>query len=69
MSDAVRGDQIGYYRRRAVEYESTAYGQVQGVKGRIADLVGQLSPSGDVLELACGTGVWTEALTQWRFLR
>jgi len=64
VSDAVRGDQIGYYRRRAVEYESTAYGQVQGVKGRIADLVGQLSPSGDVLELECGTGVWTEALTR-----
>jgi 2-polyprenyl-3-methyl-5-hydroxy-6-metoxy-1,4-benzoquinol methylase len=65
MGDAVQRNQIGYYRRRAVEYESTAYGQVHGVKARIADLVAQLRPSGDVLELACGTGVWTEALTRF----
>jgi demethylmenaquinone methyltransferase/2-methoxy-6-polyprenyl-1,4-benzoquinol methylase len=62
VSDAGRADQIGYYRRRAAEYDSTAYGQVHDAKARIADLVGQLNPTGDVLEIASGTGAWTEAL-------
>ncbi len=55
-------EQIGYYRRRASEYDVTAYGDVAAARERIARLVGQMHLSGRVLEIACGTGLWTEAL-------
>ncbi len=62
MTDEVLADQVGYYRRRAGEYDETAYGDVTKARTRIARLVAQLRPSGKVLEIACGTGLWTEAL-------
>jgi SAM-dependent methyltransferase len=40
----------------------TAYGDVAAARERIARLVAQMHPTGRVLELACGTGLWTEAL-------
>jgi demethylmenaquinone methyltransferase/2-methoxy-6-polyprenyl-1,4-benzoquinol methylase len=60
--DEVLADQVGYYRRRADEYDVTAYGDVAAARERIARLVAQMQPSGRVLEIACGTGLWTEAL-------
>ena len=65
MSDEVLADQVDYYRRRAAEYDETAYGDVAAARTRIARLVAELRPAGRVLEIACGTGLWTEALAQW----
>ncbi|HEY1627682.1 MAG TPA: class I SAM-dependent methyltransferase [Streptosporangiaceae bacterium] len=65
MSDDVLADQIRYYRRRAGEYDVTAYGDVTAARARIARLVAELRPAGNVLEIACGTGLWTEALASW----
>ncbi len=62
MTDKILTDQIDYYRRRAGEYDATAYGDVDAARVRIARLVAQLRPAGRVLEIACGTGLWTEAL-------
>jgi 2-polyprenyl-3-methyl-5-hydroxy-6-metoxy-1,4-benzoquinol methylase len=62
VTDEVLADQVGYYRRRAGEYDVTAYGDVAVARARIARLVTEMQPSGKVLEIACGTGLWTEAL-------
>ena len=51
--------QVAYYRSRAAEYDLTSYGDVPRADRRIASLLGQLRPGGDVLEIACGTGIWT----------
>jgi demethylmenaquinone methyltransferase/2-methoxy-6-polyprenyl-1,4-benzoquinol methylase len=64
MTDPILSDQIDYYRRRAGEYDATAYGDVDAARVRIARLVEQLRPTGRVLEIACGTGLWTEALAR-----
>jgi 2-polyprenyl-3-methyl-5-hydroxy-6-metoxy-1,4-benzoquinol methylase len=65
MTDEVLADQVDYYRRRAGEYDATAYGDVAAARGRIARLVAEMRPAGSVLEIACGTGLWTEALAGW----
>ncbi|MCO5997639.1 class I SAM-dependent methyltransferase [Actinoallomurus rhizosphaericola] len=62
MTDEVLADQVDYYRRRAGEYDVTAYGDVAAARERIARLVAQMNPRRRVLEIACGTGLWTEAL-------
>jgi 2-polyprenyl-3-methyl-5-hydroxy-6-metoxy-1,4-benzoquinol methylase len=65
VNDEVLAEQVDYYRRRAGEYDVTAYGDVAAARTRIARLVAELRPAGNVLEIACGTGLWTEALAQW----
>ena len=65
MTDEVLADQVDYYRRRAGEYDATAYGDVAAARARIARLVAEMRPAGSVLEIACGTGLWTEALAGW----
>lgn len=62
MTDEALADQLRYYRRRAAEYDDTAYGDLVAARARIARLIAELQPSGRVLEIACGTGLWTEAL-------
>jgi demethylmenaquinone methyltransferase/2-methoxy-6-polyprenyl-1,4-benzoquinol methylase len=62
VTDDVLAGQVDYYRRRAAEYDVTAYGDVTIARARIARLVSELRPTGSVLEIACGTGLWTEAL-------
>jgi SAM-dependent methyltransferase len=62
VTDETLAEQVGYYRRRAGEYDATAYGDVAAAQVRIARLVAQMRPSGRVLEIACGTGLWTQAL-------
>jgi 2-polyprenyl-3-methyl-5-hydroxy-6-metoxy-1,4-benzoquinol methylase len=64
VTDDVVVEQVGYYRRRAREYDATAYGDVEAARGRIAGLVAEMRPTGRVLEIACGTGLWTEALAR-----
>jgi demethylmenaquinone methyltransferase/2-methoxy-6-polyprenyl-1,4-benzoquinol methylase len=65
VSDKILADQVDYYRRRAGEYDATAYGDVDAARTRIARLVAEMRPTGRVLEIACGTGLWTEALVEW----
>jgi demethylmenaquinone methyltransferase/2-methoxy-6-polyprenyl-1,4-benzoquinol methylase len=55
-------EQITYYRRRAGEYDATSYGDLSAVSGRITAILDRVTPAGDILEIACGTGVWTAAL-------
>lgn len=62
MTDEVLASQAAYYRRRAGEYDATAYGDVESARARIGRLVAEMQPTGSVLEIACGTGLWTEAL-------
>jgi 2-polyprenyl-3-methyl-5-hydroxy-6-metoxy-1,4-benzoquinol methylase len=62
VTDEVLASQADYYRRRAAEYDVTAYGDVAAARTRIARLVAEMQPTGTVLEVACGTGLWTEAL-------
>jgi 2-polyprenyl-3-methyl-5-hydroxy-6-metoxy-1,4-benzoquinol methylase len=62
MTDDVLADQVEYYRRRAGEYDATAYGDLGAARERITRLVAEMRPTGRVLEIACGTGLWTEAL-------
>jgi len=62
VSDETLAGQVDYYRRRADEYDVTAYGDVAAARTRIARLVEEMRPAGSVLEIACGTGLWTEAL-------
>lgn len=54
--------QAVYYRRRAAEYDATSYGDVAAVRARVDRIVANMRPTGVVLEIACGTGVWTSAL-------
>lgn len=62
MTDEVLASQADYYRVRAGEYDATAYGDVEAARTRIARIVAEMQPTGAVLEIACGTGLWTEAL-------
>jgi SAM-dependent methyltransferase len=62
MTDDVLAEQADYYRHRAPEYDATAYGDVGAALERIARLVERMHPAGRVLEIACGTGLWTAAL-------
>ncbi|HEY3905727.1 MAG TPA: class I SAM-dependent methyltransferase [Streptosporangiaceae bacterium] len=65
MIDEVLADQVAYYRRRAGEYDVTAYEDVAATRALIARLVAEMRPTGSVLEIASGTGLWTEALADW----
>jgi 2-polyprenyl-3-methyl-5-hydroxy-6-metoxy-1,4-benzoquinol methylase len=60
--EEVLASQVDYYRRRAGEYDVTSYGDIAAARARIARIVAEMDPSGTVLEIACGTGLWTEAL-------
>jgi ubiquinone/menaquinone biosynthesis C-methylase UbiE len=60
---ALLADQVAYYRARAPEYDRTAYGDdLSEARSRISRALDQLDPRGNILELACGTGMWTEGL-------
>ena len=56
--------QVAYYRRRAGEYDVTAYGDLDAARARITRIMATLRPAGNVLEIACGTGLWTAALAE-----
>jgi SAM-dependent methyltransferase len=55
--DPLLGEQIAYYRASAMEYQV----DVDAARALAAALEAS-QPAGQVLELACGPGVWTELL-------
>ena len=63
-------DQVRYYRARAAEFDRTAYGEPRDRNGQAfpasddARVINELDLTGDVLELACGTGNWTRHIVQ-----
>lgn len=61
-SPSVLGEQLAYYRAVAGEYHTHAL-DVPGQRELLA-AIESCRPEGDVLELACGSGVWTERLMQ-----
>lgn len=62
MSNDILARQVDYYRRRAAEYDRTAYPDLDAATARIDRVVAAFAPRGSILELACGTGMWTRAL-------
>lgn len=59
-ADATVQEQIAYYRARAGEYDRV-YDERDDLRALTA-IVDDLPITGDVLELACGTGQWTSRL-------
>lgn len=58
---ASSSDLVDYYRRRAAEYEAIyAKPERQGDLGRLRQRIPGLLEGARVLEIACGTGYWTE---------
>jgi SAM-dependent methyltransferase len=54
--------QLDYYRARARQYDEARRAFEAGLAPRYAAVLDALAPAGRTLELACGTGRWTEAL-------
>ncbi|MEM6284993.1 MAG: class I SAM-dependent methyltransferase, partial [Chloroflexota bacterium] len=77
MAGKILQEQLAYYRARAAEYDEWFYRQGRYDRGEIANAhwageietvkadLKQFNPSGDILELAAGTGIWTEALAMY----
>lgn len=76
-NDAVLTEQLQYYRARAGEYDKwwlregrfdrgpEANAQWFAETAALEAALAEFSPRGDVLELACGTGLWTRHLVRY----
>lgn len=74
--ETILGEQIAYYRARAGEYDEWFLRQGRydrGTEGnqqwfdevaQVARALDSFAPTGSVLELACGTGWWTQTLAR-----
>lgn len=75
--DALLSEQVRYYRARAPEYDQwwlregrfhrddDADAQWFSETAALEDVLRRFDPRGDVLELACGTGLWTRHLVTY----
>jgi demethylmenaquinone methyltransferase/2-methoxy-6-polyprenyl-1,4-benzoquinol methylase len=64
-TDQQIADQLRYYRQRAAEYDDTSpLGEGMPERLTVPIVADRLGISGDVLELACGTGIWTAELAR-----
>jgi ubiquinone/menaquinone biosynthesis C-methylase UbiE len=61
MEDPILDEQLAYYRARAPEYDASIAGVTRLVT-RVTPLLQRMGPCRQVLELACGTGIWTHIL-------
>ena len=57
---SLRSEQLAYYRAVANEYEDHSI-DVPG-QDELLSAIDSFRPTGDILELACGYGIWTERL-------
>ena len=76
MSDDILSEQIAYYRARAQEYDESVFqtgrfapgqGGAVGLPDEFAfakQMLRALGPVEEILELACGTGIWTRDLVK-----
>jgi ubiquinone/menaquinone biosynthesis C-methylase UbiE len=56
-------EQLAYYRAMAPEYDEAAQGDPNEIdRPELESVLAQFGPTGDVLELAGGTGQWTASL-------
>jgi len=67
MDDRVLREQLAYYQARAGEYDESLQGMGPGEQAseewlHILSALRALRPVEQVLELACGTGIWTQEL-------
>ena len=63
MNNSILNEQIEYYRARAQEYDESIVDAIDLLEpGK--DLLLKLGKFDSILELACGTGIWTETLLQ-----
>jgi ubiquinone/menaquinone biosynthesis C-methylase UbiE len=59
-SSSASAEQLAYYRAVANEYEDHTI-DVPG-QDELLSAIDSFRPTGDILELACGSGIWTESL-------
>jgi demethylmenaquinone methyltransferase/2-methoxy-6-polyprenyl-1,4-benzoquinol methylase len=76
MSDDILKEQIAYYRARAQEYDESVYQTGRFASSHkegasfgsnfdfAARLLQRMGPFEEIVELACGTGIWTGDLAQ-----
>lgn len=81
MKANILQEQIQYYRERAAEYDQWFFRQgrydrgeahrhqwfaeIAEVETALRSTLQAMQPAGHILELACGTGLWTQHLVPW----